>query len=108
MKDIWELIWCALIGVFRSRVELEAEVLVLPHQLNVLRRKCPKRVVFGNIDRVVFAGLYRLAPASSMRSRAELPPSIDAPSPPRRGSSTRFRCRPRTGSSTPSPPLRPR
>jgi hypothetical protein len=32
------------------------------HQLNVLRRKCPKRVLFSNIDRVVFAGLYRLAP----------------------------------------------
>jgi transposase InsO family protein len=41
---------------------LEAEVSVLRHQLNVLRRKCPKRVVFSNSDRVVFAGLYRLAP----------------------------------------------
>ena len=28
----------------------------------MLRRKCPKRVAFSNIDRVVFAGLYRLAP----------------------------------------------
>jgi hypothetical protein len=37
-------------------------VLVLRHQLNVLRRKRPKRVVFSNIDRLVFAGLYRLAP----------------------------------------------
>jgi Integrase core domain len=62
MRDICELIWCALIGVFRSRAALEAEVLVLRHQLNVLRRKCPKRVVFSNIDRLVFAGLYRLAP----------------------------------------------
>ena len=62
MKEICELIWCALIGVFRSRAALEAEVLILRHQLNVLRRKRPKRVVFSNIDRVVFAGLYRLAP----------------------------------------------
>jgi hypothetical protein len=62
MRDICELIWCALIGVFRSRAALEAEVLILRHQLNVLRRKCPKRAVFSNIDRVVFAGLYRLAP----------------------------------------------
>jgi hypothetical protein len=30
--------WCALIGLFRSRVALEAEILVLRHQLNVLRR----------------------------------------------------------------------
>jgi hypothetical protein len=41
---------------------LEAEILVLRHQLNVLRRKSPKRLAFGNIDRLVFAGLYRLAP----------------------------------------------
>jgi hypothetical protein len=40
---------------------LEAEILVLRHQLNVLRRKSPKRLAFGNIDRLVFEGLYRLA-----------------------------------------------
>src|SRR5262249_39403253 len=28
----------------------------------VLRRKAPKRLAFGAIDRFVFAGLYRLAP----------------------------------------------
>ena len=27
-----------------------------------LRRKAPKRVAFNSIDRLVFAGLYRLAP----------------------------------------------
>jgi hypothetical protein len=37
---------------------LEAEILVLRHQLNVLRRKSPKRLAFSNIDRLVFAGLY--------------------------------------------------
>jgi len=41
---------------------LEAEILCLRHQLNVLRRKSPARVSFSNIDRLVFAGLYRLAP----------------------------------------------
>jgi hypothetical protein len=41
---------------------LEAEILVLRHQLNVLRRKSPKQLAFGNIDRLVFAGLYRVAP----------------------------------------------
>ncbi len=55
------LIWCALIGLFRSRAALEAEILALRHQLNVLRRKSPKRLAFGNIDRLVFAGLYRVA-----------------------------------------------
>ena len=66
MREICELIWCVLIGVFRSRAALKAEVLVLRHQLNVLRRKRPKRVIFSNIDRVVFAGLYRLTPACWM------------------------------------------
>jgi hypothetical protein len=41
---------------------LEAEILVLRHQLNVLRRKSPQRLAFGNVDRLVFAGLYRVAP----------------------------------------------
>src|SRR6266508_545341 len=62
MSDLCRLIWCALIGLFRSRAALEAEILVLRHQLNVLRRKSPKRLAFGNIDRLVFAGLYRLTP----------------------------------------------
>jgi hypothetical protein len=44
------------------RAALEAEILVLRHQLNVLRRNSPKRLAFGNIDRLVFAGLYRVAP----------------------------------------------
>jgi hypothetical protein len=35
MSDLCRLIWCALIGLFRSRAALEAEILVLRHQLNV-------------------------------------------------------------------------
>jgi len=56
------LIWCAVVGLVRSRVALQAEILVLRHQLNVLRRKSPKRVALSNIDRLVFVGLCRLAP----------------------------------------------
>jgi hypothetical protein len=62
MNELCRLIWCGLIGLFRSRASLEAEILVLRHQLNVLRRKSPKRPTFGNIDRLIFAGLYGLAP----------------------------------------------
>jgi len=62
MRDLCGLIWHALIGLFRSRAGLEAEILVLRHQLNVLRRKLPKRLAFRSTDRLVFAGLYRLAP----------------------------------------------
>jgi len=62
MSDLCRLIWRALIGLFRSRAALEAEVLVLRHQLNVLRRKSPKRVALNGIDRLLLVGLYRLAP----------------------------------------------
>src|SRR6516165_1814671 len=62
MRDLCSLIWWAVVGLVRSRVALQAEILVLRHQLNVLRRKSPKRMALGNIDRVVLIGLYRLAP----------------------------------------------
>jgi hypothetical protein len=62
MRDAFSLIWLALIGLFRSRASLQAEILTLRHQLNVLRRKSPQRITFTSIDRLVFAGLYRLAP----------------------------------------------
>jgi hypothetical protein len=62
MIELCKLIWCGLIGLFRSRASLEIEILALRHQLNILRRKSPKRPTFGSIDRMVFAGLYGLAP----------------------------------------------
>jgi hypothetical protein len=62
MRDVCSLIWLALIGLFRSRASLQAEILTLRHQLNVLRRKSPQRLTFSSIDRLVLAGLYRLAP----------------------------------------------
>jgi hypothetical protein len=52
----------ALVGLLQSRVSLEVEILALRHQLNVLRRKSSKKPTFTIIDRLVFAGLYRLAP----------------------------------------------
>src|SRR5260221_7549987 len=62
MRDVCSLIWLALIGLFRSRASLQAEILTLRHQLNVLRRRSPQRLGFTSIDRLVFAGLYRLEP----------------------------------------------
>jgi transposase InsO family protein len=62
MSDLCRLIWCGLIGLFRSRTALEAEILILRHQLNVLRRKSPKRVALSSVDRLLLVGLYRLAP----------------------------------------------
>jgi transposase InsO family protein len=62
MREICRLIWLALIGSFRLRTSLEAENLLLRHQLNVLRRKSPERLTFRLLDRLIFVGLYRLAP----------------------------------------------
>src|SRR5277367_1852280 len=62
MIALFKLIWYGLVGLFRSRASLEIEILALRHQLNILRRKSPKRSIFGRIDRLVFVGLYGLAP----------------------------------------------
>ena len=62
MVDVLILLWTALTSLFRSRVRLEAEILVLRQQINVLRRNSPKRAVFRTFDRLVFVALYRLTP----------------------------------------------
>jgi hypothetical protein len=62
MGDMLKLIWWAVIGLFRSRVSLEVEILTLRHQLNVLRRTSPERLALSNFDRLVFASLYWIAP----------------------------------------------
>src|SRR6202165_3068874 len=64
MREAFSLIWTALVGLFRSRASLAAEVLVLRHQINVLRRNSPKRQTFSPADRLILVGLYRLAPTA--------------------------------------------
>src|SRR5512133_1201701 len=62
MRDLLNLIRWMLLGLFRSKTSLEAEILALRHQLNVLRRTSPPRPVFSNFDRMIFICLYRIAP----------------------------------------------
>jgi hypothetical protein len=62
MGDLLKLIWYAVAGLLRSRAALQTEVLALRHQLNVLSRRGAQAVAVSNIDRLVFAGLYHLAP----------------------------------------------
>src|SRR6476661_7300244 len=62
MRDLLNLIRWMLLGRFRSKSSLEAEILALRHQLNVLRRTSPRRPVFSNFDRMIFVCLYRIAP----------------------------------------------
>ena len=46
--------------LFQSRSRLQVEILVLRHQLIVLRRGAPKRVRLRAVDRLLFVLLYRL------------------------------------------------
>jgi hypothetical protein len=62
MREACSLIWSALVLLFRSRASFAAEILVLRHQINIRRRHSPKRQTFSAMDRLIFAGLYRLAP----------------------------------------------
>jgi hypothetical protein len=41
---------------------LEAEILILRHQLNIQRRHQPKRLAVSAMHRVIFVWLYRLLP----------------------------------------------
>ena len=61
MRDLLNLIGWMLLGLFRSKTSLEADILALRHQLNVLRRTSPRRPVFSNFDRMIFVCLYRIA-----------------------------------------------
>jgi hypothetical protein len=65
MREVCSLVWLVLVGLFLSQALLEAEILILHHQLNIQRRQLPKRLNFSTLDRLIFAGLYRLA--SSVR-----------------------------------------
>src|SRR5215469_13604496 len=51
-----------LAGRFCSRAELELEVIVLRHQLAVLRRQRPSRPWLSALDRLLWIWLYRVWP----------------------------------------------
>ena len=62
MVAILRLLIGALRDCLKSRGRLEAEVIVLRHQLNVLRRQSPRRVRPKAFERAVFVCLYRHFP----------------------------------------------
>jgi hypothetical protein len=47
---------------FKPRRRLEAEILVLRHQLNVLQQRAPRRLHLRWVDRALFIWLYRRYP----------------------------------------------
>src|SRR4030088_3470491 len=54
-----------LILPFKTRARLEAEIVLLRHQLNVLRRRIPSKPKLAVVDRLLFVWLYRLFPSVS-------------------------------------------
>src|SRR6201987_2379019 len=62
MFDLCKLIFGTVIDLLRSRATLEAEILMLRQQINLLRRANPKRLRFASIDRLMLGGICRLFP----------------------------------------------
>ena len=63
MTDLFKLILGILASRFKARAAPEAENLVLRQQVNVLRRRMPKRPHLNNTDRFLFVWLYRWFPS---------------------------------------------
>src|ERR1700738_1147789 len=63
MTDLFQLSLGILASRFKARATLEAENLVLRQQVNVLRRRTPKRPHLNNTDRFLFVWLYRWFPS---------------------------------------------
>ncbi len=62
MLSLIEQLFGWLASFLRSQRWLQAENLVLRHQLNILRRQASGRVRMSNADRLAFVWLYRLYP----------------------------------------------
>jgi transposase InsO family protein len=62
MLAIALLLGRVLCDCFKSRGQLQAEILALRHQLNVLRQRAPRRLYLGWADRALFVWLYRRFP----------------------------------------------
>jgi transposase InsO family protein len=62
MLVLCKLIFGTAIDLLRSRAMLEAEILVLRQQINVLRRVNSKRLSFNSVDRLILVGVCRLFP----------------------------------------------
>jgi hypothetical protein len=62
MLGMVKLLWQWLVSLTKSRRQREAEILLLRHQLNILRRKAPRRMQLTKADRLAFLWLYRLCP----------------------------------------------
>jgi transposase InsO family protein len=62
MADLVRLLCGWVLDWLRSPEQLRAENAVLRHQLNILRRKTPRRPKLSRLDRALLVWLYRLFP----------------------------------------------
>jgi hypothetical protein len=81
MTDLLRLLLVFLASLFKSRAQLEAEILILRQQVNVLRRRMPKRPTLTNIDRLVFVWLYRWFPSTIGALAIVRPETVIGPAP---------------------------
>jgi hypothetical protein len=63
MIDGLKLLAHFVVALFRSQRRLEAEIVILRHQLNVLRLRMLSRARLTLIDRLILVLLYRLRPS---------------------------------------------
>ena len=63
MIDFLKLIVHLVVSPFKTRAQLEAAIVLLRHQLNVLRRRVSSRPKLATADRLLFVWLYRLFPS---------------------------------------------
>jgi hypothetical protein len=70
MGELFGFMWCATAGLFRSRAALQAEIVVLRRQLNILRRRSRKDVVLGK-SLNSFQEYYNENPPIAQEGRAD-------------------------------------
>jgi transposase InsO family protein len=63
MMAFLSLVLHVVVSPFKTMARLEAEIIMLRHQLNVLRRRVPSKPKLAMADRLLFVWLYRLFPS---------------------------------------------
>jgi transposase InsO family protein len=63
MIEFLSLVAHIVVSPFKTRARLEAEIILLRHQVNVLRRRLPPKPKLTVADRLLFVWLYRLFPS---------------------------------------------
>jgi transposase InsO family protein len=63
MMAFLSLVLHVVVSLFKTKARLEAEIIMLRHQVNVLRRRVPSKPKLAMADRLLFVWLYRLFPS---------------------------------------------